>query len=306
MTSPEDDDLEDELRRALSEAADGIEVGPEGLEKIRARIAGRPPQPWLVSVFFGVVERVRNWTWRGHWAWPERLSRLTEVRWPRSRRGSFPGWGTGSLRLATVLAAIAVIATVTLGVQPFRNAIRQASGVLQGDSGSPRSTVGTEANGAPTVVPGNGTSLPASGQAGRGGTAPARTPGTGKTRSSAAPCASSTASPQASLTNVRTSTSAPAVTTPAVSATAVSATATPAKPGAASSSLVACPVSPTNSATPTPTASGDDSGTVTAPVTAPVTGTPASSPSSGPSWWSGQGHQHNPWPPHRHRHRHRH
>ena len=69
MTSPEDDDLEQALRRALSAAADEIEPGPDGLEKIRARIGDRRPRPWLLSVVFGVLGRVRHWTWRGHWAW---------------------------------------------------------------------------------------------------------------------------------------------------------------------------------------------------------------------------------------------
>src|SRR5579863_5073088 len=115
MTSSEDDDdLEDRLRRALSEAAGGVEPGSDGLDKIRSRIAGRPPRPWLVSVSFGVAERVRNWTWRGHWAWPDRLSRAVDA-W--LRRGRFPGWSTGSLRLAAVLAAIAVLASLTMSVQ---------------------------------------------------------------------------------------------------------------------------------------------------------------------------------------------
>src|SRR5579863_5882832 len=122
MTSSEDDDdLEDRLRRALSEAAGGVEPGSDGLDKIRSRIAGRPPRPWLVSVLFGWAERVRNWTWRGHWAWPDRLSRRVEAWWSRLRRARFPAWGTRSLALAAALAAVALIASVTLGVHPLRN-----------------------------------------------------------------------------------------------------------------------------------------------------------------------------------------
>src|ERR1700760_73983 len=90
MTSPEDDDLEQALRRALSAAGDEVETGTEGLDRIRARIGDRPPRPWLLSVAFGVLERVRNWTWRGHWAWQETMPGL-RARWERrSRRSNFP------------------------------------------------------------------------------------------------------------------------------------------------------------------------------------------------------------------------
>lgn len=149
MTSPGDDDLEEALRRALSEAASGVEPGSEGLDKIRARIEGRPPRPWLVSVLFGVAERVRNFTWRGHWARPGWFSRLAEVRWPRLR-GIFPGWGVGSPRLAAVLAAVAVIAGIALGVQPLRNAILQPSIALRDNSGP---TKATPSGGSPTPGP---------------------------------------------------------------------------------------------------------------------------------------------------------
>ena len=50
MTSPEDDGLEEALRRALSDAASEIEPGADGLDKIRARIGDRRPRPWLLSV----------------------------------------------------------------------------------------------------------------------------------------------------------------------------------------------------------------------------------------------------------------
>ncbi|MGH3280179.1 MAG: hypothetical protein ACRDNW_13715, partial [Trebonia sp.] len=147
MTSPEDDGIEEELRRALSEAAGDVEPSSDGLDKIRARIGGRPPRSWLVSVVFGMVERVRNWTWRGHWARPTWLSRLAEVRWPRLRRGSFPRRTPGSLRLAAAGATVAVIASVMFGVQPLRHVIFQAGTALRGDGGSQRATAGTEASG---------------------------------------------------------------------------------------------------------------------------------------------------------------
>ena len=93
MTSPEDDGLEEALRRALSEAAGEVEPGGDGLDKIHARIGSRPPRPWLLSVILGVVERVRYWTWRGHWAWPTSLPKIPGLRGTRSRRSNFPRMG---------------------------------------------------------------------------------------------------------------------------------------------------------------------------------------------------------------------
>src|ERR1700742_2098529 len=69
MTAPEDD-LEKALRRALSAAVGKVEPGVDGLERIRARPSHRPPQPWLLAVVSTLAARARNWTWRGHWAWP--------------------------------------------------------------------------------------------------------------------------------------------------------------------------------------------------------------------------------------------
>jgi len=147
MTSPEGNGLEEALRRALSDAASEVEPGSDGLDKIRARIGNRPPRPWLFSVLAGLIGRVRHWPWRGHWAWQESLPRLGDTREPRSRRGNFPGWGIGGLRFVTVLAGIAVLAGVALGVQPFRHAILQASSSLNGGGGSPRGNAGTEGGG---------------------------------------------------------------------------------------------------------------------------------------------------------------
>jgi hypothetical protein len=298
MTSPEDDGLEDALRRALSDAASEVEPGTDGLDKIRTRIAGRPPRPWLLSVLSGAVDRVRNWTWRGHWAWPSWLSRLAEVRWPRLRRGNFPGWGNWSLRLAAVFAAVAVIASVTLGVRPFRNAILQASTALQGGgSGSHQTTAGTEGNGTQTVEGGTGTS-PASpvpsGQSSTGSAASAsRTSNGAKSPASAAKCQPSalpvvsstkpslTDDPSASATSPATATPSPAASTQAS-----------AQPVYTNTSPVTCPVaaptqSPTQSPTPTPSAAAatpTDTPTSSDPTTSgdPTGGYPTSGdPTSG-------------------------
>src|SRR5487761_1186905 len=144
MTSPEDNSLEEALRRALSNAAGEVEPGSDGLDKIRARIGNRPPRPWLFSVLAGLIGRVRYWPWRGHWAWQDSLPGLRALQERRSRRGNFHGSGIGWLRYVTVLAGIAVLASIALGVQPVRHAILQASSSLNGGGGSTRSGAGTE------------------------------------------------------------------------------------------------------------------------------------------------------------------
>ena len=160
MTSPEDDDPEEALRRALSEAVSGVEPGADGLDKVRARIGNRPPRPWPLSALFGVIDRVRNWTWHGHWAWQDSLPRPSASWRPRSRRRNFPGWGTRGLRLVTVLAGIAIVAGISLGVSPFRNAILQASTTLHGGNAPPRPTAGTEGNGTRTADGGSAADTP--------------------------------------------------------------------------------------------------------------------------------------------------
>uniref|UniRef100_UPI00260DC5DB hypothetical protein n=1 Tax=Trebonia sp. TaxID=2767075 RepID=UPI00260DC5DB len=152
MTTP-DEGLEQALRRALSAAVNQVEPGADGLQRIRARTAGREPQPWLLSVASEAVSRVWHFTWRGHWAWPESLARrgalawqrLIALPWPRLRRlpqptaagetgpdlaegGSRPGWwesvsklreaGTTWLRPVAVLAGIAFIVGISFAIPP--------------------------------------------------------------------------------------------------------------------------------------------------------------------------------------------
>jgi hypothetical protein len=169
MTAPEDD-LEKALRQALAAALNQVQPGTEGLERIRAKIGTRPPRPWLLSVVAGAYDRARNWTWRGHWAWADALASPAAHSWPRLLRRPqsssqsatnrtarvIPPAGVGWLRPVAVLAGIAVIASISLGVQPFRQAIIQASNtVLSG--GGQRGGAGTDGNGTPAGT-GNGAS----------------------------------------------------------------------------------------------------------------------------------------------------
>jgi hypothetical protein len=285
MTSPGDDDeLEEALRRALSEAASEVEPGSDGLDKIHERIAGRPPRRWLASVLFGVVERVRNWTWRGHWAWPDWRSRLAEVRWPHLRRGRFPGWGIRSLRLAAVLAGVAVIAIITVSVQPLRQAIVQASNDLQGGT-PPRAAAGAGGIGTPAAVAGNGTSPTAAASPGAGRTGTGSAPGMAKAPGAAKPRSSATGK---CGTAAQTAGPSPAVTD--APAPVASATVTLARLVSTDTPAVACPVPSSSAKSPTPTPTSDD------PASASATTAASSSPAgygwSGPSAappWSRQG-----------------
>ena len=133
MTSPEDDDLEQALRRALSAAADEIEPGPDGLEKYpradrRPSAAALAAQRCLRRPRSGpALDLARALGVAGS---RPRLGALWE---PRSRRSNFPRWDIKWLRLVTVLAGAAVIASIGFGVQPFRQAILQASTSLTGN-----------------------------------------------------------------------------------------------------------------------------------------------------------------------------
>ena len=195
--------MEESLRRGLAEAVGGVQPGADGLERIRARIGGRPPRPWWLTVGVDTLDAARNWVWRGHWswhwsrAWPTALpaaagSALPHLslphlvpgcRCPGCRRlprpGELLGLGqarsgrTGSvlsvgwLRPVVVLAGIAIIASVSFGVQPFRQAIIQASNTVLSGPSQPSGGAGTDGNGSQA---GNGTGGPGSGT-----TRPART-----------------------------------------------------------------------------------------------------------------------------------
>ncbi len=147
-----------------------------GLDAIRARIGGRTPRPWLLSVAFHAVERLRSWTWRGHWAWPTALRRaalrpaalrpaavpaallsaavLSAARLPADGAGlPRPAWGSAGrapvshVRLAAVLGAVAVIVGISIGVQPVRQLIIQASTSVLNGGTAPRASAASAGSG---------------------------------------------------------------------------------------------------------------------------------------------------------------
>ena len=274
MTSPEDDGLEDALRRALSEAARQVEPSPDGLDKIRTQIGDRSPRPWLLSVLAGLVDRVRYWTWHGHWTWQESLPRLGALREWRSRRGNFPEWDVRWLRLMTVFAGATVIVGIVLGVQPVRHAILEASTTLNGQGGPAHGSAGpegsgTQADGGSGTMTGAATPVggatPSGGLAGQEGTSPSpsrsQTPAAHATASTR--CVTST--PPASAGAEPT----PAGVTPEASGTSAAA-------GAIPGNEVLSPLT-ASSATPTKQATHTSTNRATCPVT-PPTKTPTAMP----------------------------
>jgi hypothetical protein len=281
MTEP-GDGLEDALRHALS-AADEVAPGTDGLSKIRARIDNRPPRPWLLSVLAGRSERMRNWTWRGHWAWPSSLRWPAVFSEPRGRlvpRPGLAGAGGAGLRLGAVLAGIAAIAVISLGVQPFRHAIIAASStVFDGGSGS-RDGGGATAGSSPQTLGSSVANFATTQEAGRA--AADVVPGAARSAAAkstqAEPCVRATATPTAAR-KTRDGDSPPALAkapTTEPSATEPS-TQSPESSGATDSA------SPGGSASPTDSASPSDSQTVkrTCPMaTATVSPTPSPIPTA--------------------------
>ena len=294
MTSPEDEDPEESLRRALSEAVSGVEPGADGLDKIRARIGNRPPRPWPLSVLFGLIDRVRNWTWHGHWAWQESLPRPRAFWRPRSRRSNFPGWGTGGLRLVTVLAGIAVIAGISLGVSPFRNATLQASTDAATAAARPRRGTAATAGNA-TRTPGSTT--PTAGGPSRSGqigedsslsatkNASTAAPGPTSTASCASPELPASAGAKPSPTDATAAAPATRVPSPLASSPSTSL-----QPSDTNSRASTCPVThpassptPTATSSPTPTATSSPTPTATRSPTPTATSSPASTSARSPA-----------------------
>lgn len=227
MTAP-DNGMEEALRRALTEAVSQVETGPEALERIRTRIGRRPPRPWLVSVIADVLHRVRNWTWRGHWAWqlswawPATVPAPSALPWPRLRRlpgaprpgalrpsaprpegARLPGSGRHPrfvrldsinwLRPVAVLAGIAILASVSFGVQPFRQAIIAASTTVLTGGQPPTGGAGTDGS---ATRAGNATSSSGAPATSYGTSTYSGPPGRGVTTSGGAASASAAPSAQ--------------------------------------------------------------------------------------------------------------
>jgi hypothetical protein len=299
MTAPEDD-LEKALRQALTAAVGQVQPGAEALERIRAKIATRPPQPWLLSVASGAYDRVRHWTWRGHWAWPGSLASAAALPWPRllrlsqaSSQSATGGTarvdrpaGVGWLRPVAVLAGIAVIASVSLGVQPFRQAIIQASTTVLTGGGQQAGGAGTDGNGTPA---GTGASGQAGGAPGSA-TSPGHHVGTAMTSGPATPTGTSPAgcaTMTAELTGGPPTTAAQDATgTPNSTAAALLPSGIPSAlpyysttptPSCATPTPANTPSPTTSNGSPTPSATPSVTGTSsspTAPASPPVSTTP--------------------------------
>jgi hypothetical protein len=284
MTVPHGD-LEATLRRELTAAVGGVEPASDALERIRARTARRPPQPWLLSVVSGAVSRARYWVWHGHWARPESLPRPRTVTWPgtgwatRAKRAMDANW----LRPVAVLAGVAFIALVTLAVPPLRQAIGHVtSNVLTG--GQTSGGAGTDGNG--THNGGGGGTL----TNGARNTAGASPVGPGSTASPGWKAASQCQPAAVSVTPTGSSEQIAAAVSSALPATTTSACVSPTPTATGSPTPTA---TATGSPTPTATATGSptptDTGTGSPTPTATATGSPTptdtgtGSPTASPS-----------------------
>jgi len=285
MTDPHGD-LETTLRRELTAAVGGVEPASDALERIRARTARRPPQPWLLSAVSGAVSRARYWVWHGHWAWPESLPRPRAVAWPgarwatRAKRAMGGNW----LRPVAVLAGVAFIALVTLAVPPLRQAIGHVtSNVLTG--GQTSGGAGTDGNG--TQNGGGGGTL----TNGARNTAGANPAGPGSTASPGWKAASQCQPAAVSVTPTGSSEQIAAAVSSALPATPTAAACVSPTATATASLPVTSPslTSPSSTATPTPTATPTSTATPTTTTTPTTTGSPTptdtgtGSPTASPS-----------------------
>jgi hypothetical protein len=282
MTEP-DDGLAGALRLALSETPGVVTSGAAGLDAIQARIGGRPPRPWLLSVLAHGAERARYWTWRGHWAWPESLPGLVQLaaaarvpgrgtRGTHRRRSRSPEWGIGGLRLTAVFGAVAVIAGLSFGVQPFRQAIIQASAtMLNGVSGQKPGGAGTDGNGSQAAGGLPPTAGALHGQGGGAGAAPGQAghgaagqPGS----SCVSPAATSAANTQLDPTAAASGTAPAAPDTASPTATPTPAATSTAEAGQSGQVPVACSAG-------TPTSQASDSSSAAAPSDSAADDTPS-------------------------------
>ena len=318
MTAP-DNGMEEALRRALTEAVSQVEPGRDALDRIRTRIGHRPPQPWLVSVIADILGRLRHWTWRGHWAWqlssawPATVAAPSALPWPRLRRLPRPGAPRPAaarpaaarvavparhprfvrldtvnwLRPVAVLAGIAIIASVSFGVQPFRQAIIQASNTVLTGGQQPTGGAGTEGSGTPTGDVTHSSGAPATSH----GSTYSGAPGRGVTTSGGAASASAVPSAECppslmvdvhSLLVYKTTTgtegtvTSPAPETPSDFRPTATASATPSPSCTAASS-------PAASATPSPSVSPTPSVSATSPSPTPTPTTSSPTPTSTPT-----------------------
>ena len=285
MTVPHGD-LETTLRRELTAAVGGVEPASDALERIRARTARRPPQPWLLSVVSGAVSRARYWVWHGHWAWPESLPRPRAVAWPGARRWATRAkraMGANWLRPVAVLAGVAFIAIVTLAVPPLRQAIGHVtSNVLTG--GQTSGGAGTDGNGTQNGGGGGTLTNGARNTAGANPVGPGSTASPGWKAASQCQPAAVSATPTGSSEQIAAAVSSalPATPTTACASATPTATGSPTPTAAATGSPTPTDTT-TGSPTPTATATGSPTPTDTTTGSPTPTDTGTGSPTASPS-----------------------
>jgi hypothetical protein len=293
MTVPHGD-LETTLRRELTAAVDGVEPAPDALERIRARTALRPPQPWLLTVVGGAASRARYWVWHGHWAWPESLPRPRAASWPGALAGwpgAIAGWAARAkrataadwLRPVAVLAGVAFIAIVALAVPPLRQAIGHVtSSVLTG--GQTSGGAGTDGHGTQNGGGGGTLTNGARNSAGANSTGPGSTAAPGWKAAPQCQPAAVSATPTGSSEQIAAAVSS---ALPVTTATAcVSPTAAPTASPTPTVTATGSPTptgSTTGSPTPTDTTTSSPTPTDTTTASPTPTDTGTGSPTASPS-----------------------
>jgi hypothetical protein len=287
MTVPHGD-LETTLRRELTAAVDGVEPAPDALERIRARTALRPPQPWLLTVVSGAASRARYWVWHGRWAWPDSLPRPRAVSWP----GASARWaararqslGTDWLRPVAVLAGVAFIAIVALAVPPLRQAIGHVtSNVLTG--GQTSGGAGTDGHGTQNGGGGGTLTNGARNTAGASSIGPGSTASPGWKAASQCQPAAVSATPTGSSAKIAAAVSSALPATPTAACPSPTPTATGSPTPTATPTGSPTPTDTGTGGSPTPTDTGTgsptptDTGTGSPTPTDTGTGSPTPTPS---------------------------
>ena len=268
MSSPDEHDFDEFLRRVLQEQANAFEPAGDGLERIRARLTRPRPAPvaWVMALFSGAWRRVQGRVLSAS-AWLRTLAGSTSERFRPPRGGPPQRWHGARLRgwhgarpqrwrSPAVLAACAAIAVVA-GVLALTPLPQQT---VSGTAGLIRSLGGGHAGGG--AGQGGGQAAGGSGGQPVSGAASSSPPGKQARRHpSASPGPSTVPSP--------TPDSGSASPSPAASSSPAPASSSTPCPSASASPSPSPSSSPSQSPGPCSTQTTDPT---TGPTTAPITG----------------------------------
>src|SRR5580700_517483 len=175
MSSPDDHDFDEFLRRVLQEQANAVEPADDGLERIRARLTRPRPAPvaWVMAVFSGTGRRVPGAA-RSASAWLQTLPGAAQarLRWPRGGRlQSWRRWRSPAVLAAAgaVTVAASVLALTPLPGQAVSGtaALFRSLGGDHGNGGAGQGGGQAEGGSGPQPAPGAASGSPTGKQAHR-------------------------------------------------------------------------------------------------------------------------------------------